>query len=176
MQNKTIAFAIFSVLKWLNSQLPSHPRLRAFFRSISPRHFSNGDWNTGGSCDNEVPLSHGSEGKCIILSARIVKLLTNYFLFPLLHKILQLNSPKRLDLKIDLYDEVGIGGGASGIAGGLLHPYSPKVKLLWEGAQCWNDSINLLKIAEEVANSRKCKVGESSENIETFVGHKRQKI
>ncbi|KAK4257511.1 hypothetical protein QN277_007089 [Acacia crassicarpa] len=83
------------------------------------------------------------------------------------------NSPKRLDLKIDLYDEVGIGGGASGIAGGLLHPYSPKVKLLWEGAQCWNESINLLKIAEEVANSRKCKVGESSENIETFFGHKR---
>ncbi|KAI9114036.1 hypothetical protein K1719_015287 [Acacia pycnantha] len=52
-------FTVFSVLKWLNSQLPSHPRLRAFFRTISPRHFSNGDWNTGGSCDNEVPLSHG---------------------------------------------------------------------------------------------------------------------
>lgn len=27
---------------------------------------------------------------------------------------------------IDIYDEVGIGGGASGVAGGLLHPYSPK--------------------------------------------------
>lgn len=28
---------------------------------------------------------------------------------------------------IDIYDETGIGGGASGISGGLLHPYSPKV-------------------------------------------------
>ncbi|KAK4256812.1 hypothetical protein QN277_006489 [Acacia crassicarpa] len=54
-------FTVFSVVKWLNSQLPSHPRLRAFFRTISPRHFFNGDWNTGGSCDNDVPLSHGSE-------------------------------------------------------------------------------------------------------------------
>lgn len=35
-------------------------------------------------------------------------------------------SPKELNLRIDIYDEVGIGGGASGIAGGLLHPYSPK--------------------------------------------------
>jgi len=35
-------------------------------------------------------------------------------------------SPKELNLRVDIYDEVGIGGGASGISGGLLHPYSPK--------------------------------------------------
>ncbi|PPR80403.1 hypothetical protein GOBAR_AA40309 [Gossypium barbadense] len=35
-------------------------------------------------------------------------------------------SPKDLNLHIDLYDEMGIGGGASGVSGGLLHPYSPK--------------------------------------------------
>lgn len=29
-------------------------------------------------------------------------------------------------MRIDIYDEVGIGGGASGVSGGLLHPYSPK--------------------------------------------------
>ncbi|KAL2941767.1 Protein trichome birefringence-like 16 [Bienertia sinuspersici] len=40
-------FTIFSVAKWLDSQLPSHPRLKAFFRTISPRHFFNGEWNTG---------------------------------------------------------------------------------------------------------------------------------
>lgn len=54
----------------------------------------------------------------------IVKIL-NFFIYFSWNYSLQ-NSPKRLDLKIDLYDEVGIGGGASGIAGGLLHPYSPK--------------------------------------------------
>lgn len=34
--------------------------------------------------------------------------------------------PKDVPIRIDLYDEAGIGGGASGVAGGLLHPYSPK--------------------------------------------------
>lgn len=54
-------FTIHSVVRWLDSQLPSHPHLKTFFRTISPRHFFNGDWNTGGSCDNNTPLSGGSE-------------------------------------------------------------------------------------------------------------------
>ncbi|KAL0427654.1 UNVERIFIED_CONTAM: hypothetical protein Slati_2940200 [Sesamum latifolium] len=68
-------------------------------------------------------------------------------------------------LCVDIYDEVGIGGGASGVAGGLLHPYSPKgpyhhstcLALLlllafssfFGGAECWNETLNLLHIAEE---------------------------
>ncbi|KAF3536603.1 hypothetical protein F2Q69_00025408 [Brassica cretica] len=47
------AFTIRSVVKWLDAQLPLHPRLKAFFRTISPRHFRN--------CNNTVPLSRGSE-------------------------------------------------------------------------------------------------------------------
>ncbi|CAJ2637523.1 unnamed protein product [Trifolium pratense] len=84
------------------------------------------------------------------------------------------HSPKELNLKIDIYDEVGIGGGASGISGGLLHPYSPKVKPLWEGAQCWNESIKLLRIAEEASLSRDCQVRESTEQyMKAFVVNKR---
>jgi hypothetical protein len=31
-------------------------------KTISPRHsFQWGDWNSGGSCDSNVPLSGGSE-------------------------------------------------------------------------------------------------------------------
>ncbi|KAK9167278.1 hypothetical protein Scep_002469 [Stephania cephalantha] len=52
---------VYSVVKWLDSQLYRHTRLKAFFRTISPRHFLNGDWNTGGSCDNTIPLVGGSE-------------------------------------------------------------------------------------------------------------------
>lgn len=52
---------IHSIVKWVDSQLPEHPKLRAFYRSLSPRHFFNGDWNTGGSCDNTNPLSKGKE-------------------------------------------------------------------------------------------------------------------
>lgn len=36
------------------------------------------------------------------------------------------HGPKESPMRIDIYDEVGIGGGASGVSGGLLHPYSPK--------------------------------------------------
>lgn len=36
------------------------------------------------------------------------------------------HSSKDSHLCIDIYDEVGIGGAASGVSGGLLHPYSPK--------------------------------------------------
>ncbi|XP_074273582.1 protein trichome birefringence-like 14 isoform X1 [Silene latifolia] len=53
--------AIASVVKWVDSQLPYHPNLKAFYRSISPRHFFNGDWNSGGTCDNMNPLSKGKE-------------------------------------------------------------------------------------------------------------------
>ncbi|OWM76363.1 protein trichome birefringence-like 14 isoform X2 [Punica granatum] len=53
-------FTVHSIARWIDSQLPSHPRLKAFFRTISPRHFANGEWNTGGSCDNMTPLSKGS--------------------------------------------------------------------------------------------------------------------
>ncbi|KAL5698797.1 hypothetical protein ACHQM5_029787 [Ranunculus cassubicifolius] len=64
------------------------------------------------------------------------------------------NVPKESHLCIDIYDEVGIGGGASGVAGGLIHPYSPKAKLLWRGAECWKECMKLLNIAEEAAFAR----------------------
>lgn len=54
-------FTVYSIVKWVNTQLPKYPGLKVFFRSISPRHFFNGDWNTGGTCDNITPLSRGKE-------------------------------------------------------------------------------------------------------------------
>ncbi|GAB2267526.1 hypothetical protein Dimus_002506 [Dionaea muscipula] len=54
-------FTIHSIVEWMDSQLADHPRMRAFYRSISPRHFFNGDWNTGGTCDNTNPLSKGKK-------------------------------------------------------------------------------------------------------------------
>ncbi|XP_060171894.1 uncharacterized protein LOC132603049 isoform X1 [Lycium barbarum] len=60
---------------------------------------------------------------------------------------------------IDIYDEVGIGGGASGMSGGLLHPYSPKVKLLWQGEECWKESLKLLNIAEDSRSSKPLDMG-----------------
>lgn len=54
-------FTIYSVVKWLGSQLPKHPHLKAFYRTISPRHFFHGDWNSGGTCDNTTPLAGEKE-------------------------------------------------------------------------------------------------------------------
>ncbi|XP_010242257.1 PREDICTED: protein trichome birefringence-like 14 [Nelumbo nucifera] len=54
-------FTIYSIVKWLDLQLPKHPQLRTFFRTISPRHYLNGDWNSGGTCNNTTPLAGGKE-------------------------------------------------------------------------------------------------------------------
>ncbi|XP_010456609.1 PREDICTED: protein trichome birefringence-like 16, partial [Camelina sativa] len=54
-------FTIHSTVSWVNSQLPLHPGLKAFYRSLSPRHFVGGEWNTGGSCNNTTPMSIGKE-------------------------------------------------------------------------------------------------------------------
>ncbi|KAI3714490.1 hypothetical protein L6452_21445 [Arctium lappa] len=48
-------FTIYSVVRWVNAELPKHPGLKVFMRSISPRHFFNGEWNTGGTCDSTSP-------------------------------------------------------------------------------------------------------------------------
>jgi hypothetical protein len=53
-------FTFHSIVKWMDAQLPRHPQLKVFYRTISPQHFFNGDWNTGGSCDNTNPLAKGS--------------------------------------------------------------------------------------------------------------------
>ncbi|KAI3709716.1 hypothetical protein L2E82_39482 [Cichorium intybus] len=46
---------VYSIVNWVNSELGKYPGLKAFYRSISPRHFFNGDWNTGGTCDKTTP-------------------------------------------------------------------------------------------------------------------------
>ncbi|XP_022925937.1 pentatricopeptide repeat-containing protein At2g21090-like isoform X3 [Cucurbita moschata] len=54
-------YTVHSIVQWLDLQLSSHPRLKVFFRTISPRHFRNGEWNNKGSCVNTTPLSRGSK-------------------------------------------------------------------------------------------------------------------
>ncbi|CAL9222686.1 unnamed protein product [Arabidopsis halleri] len=85
------------------------------------------------------------------------------------------DSPKELRLSVDVYDEVGIGGGASGVSGGLLHPYSPKGKLLWHGAECWRECLELLNVAETAASSSypATENGDSSESFRNFMVRRR---
>lgn len=66
-------------------------------------------------------------------------------------------------------DLIGVGGGASSVAAGLVHPYSPRGKarkisksrfepaicqLLWKGHEAFNGVRELAVVAEEVANRK----------------------
>ncbi|KQJ92052.1 protein trichome birefringence-like 14 [Brachypodium distachyon] len=59
--NRAKNLTLYSIARWVDSELASRPQMKAFLRTMSPRHFVNGDWNTGGSCGSTVPLSNGSE-------------------------------------------------------------------------------------------------------------------
>ena len=50
-----------------------------------------------------------------------------------------------------------------------IHRWPNVVKLLWEGARFWEESIKLLRVAEEACLSKECKNGESK----AFIAHKR---
>ncbi|VVB02275.1 unnamed protein product [Arabis nemorensis] len=78
------------------------------------------------------------------------------------------DCPKDMRLSVDVYDEIGIGGGASGVSGGLLHPYSPKGKLLWHGAECWRECLELLNVAETAASSTYPSVAEKGDCNDSF--------
>ncbi|XP_039038637.1 protein trichome birefringence-like 14 [Hibiscus syriacus] len=54
-------FKVKNIVTWLDSKMASNRNLQVFFRTTSPRHFFKGDWNSGGTCDNTVPMTRGSE-------------------------------------------------------------------------------------------------------------------
>ena len=66
-----------------------------------------------------------------------------------------LNSGKEKCSSVTLFDKKGIGAGASGIAAGLLHPYSgPRSKPSWQHLIAMQEALNLLRVAsskQEVA-------------------------
>jgi len=49
-------FTIHGIVKWVDSRIQQQPSLKVFYRTISPRHFSNGEWYNGGTCDNTIPF------------------------------------------------------------------------------------------------------------------------
>jgi glycine/D-amino acid oxidase-like deaminating enzyme len=60
------------------------------------------------------------------------------------------HDPSFPHLKIHLFDSKGIGKGASGIAAGLLHPYSgAHAKLNWRGQEGFQATKELLVVASE---------------------------
>src|SRR4051794_38558010 len=58
-------------------------------------------------------------------------------------------------VQVTLFDEVGIGAGASGVAAGLMHPYTnAHSKLNREGYEGFEASMQLLTAAEQALGYR----------------------
>ncbi|PKA65513.1 hypothetical protein AXF42_Ash005847 [Apostasia shenzhenica] len=76
---------------------------------------------------------------------------------------------KGSDMSIDIYDEAGIGSSTSGVSGGLLHPYSPKAKLLWKGSDSWKECLELLAVAQR-AMERNASAWETHDQSCSFDG------
>jgi len=56
-------------------------------------------------------------------------------------------------IHIDLYDSFGLGAGGSGAAAGLLHPYTPRGKVLWRGVEAFQDALRLVGAAEAAVDA-----------------------
>ena len=52
-------------------------------------------------------------------------------------------------MEVHLFDEKGIAGGASGVAAGLLHPYTPRGKIIWRGVEGVAATLALVAAAED---------------------------
>lgn len=61
--------------------------------------------------------------------------------------LLQLSN-ESIQISVDVFDGEGIGAGASGVSGGILHPYTPKGKLVWGGAEGWMTALEMLSVAD----------------------------
>ncbi|KAG2484622.1 hypothetical protein HYH03_016576 [Edaphochlamys debaryana] len=62
-------------------------------------------------------------------------------------------APRGRPLHLHLYDAAGIAAGGSGAAAGMLHPYSPRGKLLWRAAEAMEASLEAVAAAEAAAAS-----------------------
>ncbi|KAJ7545107.1 hypothetical protein O6H91_09G107500 [Diphasiastrum complanatum] len=56
-------YTVQNVVKFMNNQIDHNPGLRVFLTTLSPRHFRNGDWDSGGSCDNIKPFGDPTNSK-----------------------------------------------------------------------------------------------------------------
>jgi len=56
------------------------------------------------------------------------------------------------DIEVSLFDEYGIGGGASGLAAGLMHPYNARSSLFAQGIEGLAATKQLLDIAAIASN------------------------
>jgi glycine/D-amino acid oxidase-like deaminating enzyme len=81
-----------------------------------------------------------------IIGAGFAGLATAYYL---------LEDSKHKNIQVTLFDANGIGGGASGIAAGLMHPYAgAHAKVNWRGFEGFAASMELLDLASDALKKK----------------------
>lgn len=63
------------------------------------------------------------------------------------HVVEEANARGRA-IDVTLVDAVGVAGGASGVAAGLLHPYTPRGKVVWEGEAGVREAKRMIDAAQ----------------------------
>ena len=63
------------------------------------------------------------------------------------HVIEEANARGRA-IDVTLMDAVGVAGGASGVAAGLLHPYTPRGKTVWRGDEGVREAKRMIDAAQ----------------------------
>ncbi|KAJ7281182.1 hypothetical protein O6H91_Y366500 [Diphasiastrum complanatum] len=59
-------YTLRSVAKFMDIQIAHNPGLRVFITTLSPRHFRNGDWDSGGTCENNIPFGETTSSDPVI--------------------------------------------------------------------------------------------------------------
>lgn len=73
------------------------------------------------------------------------------------------DAPDCPAVSLHLYEAHGLGAGGSGAAAGLLHPYTPRGKLLWRGMEAFADALFLTAAAESAAAKAAAAAGETAD-------------
>lgn len=66
----------------------------------------------------------------------------------LAYHLLREGAKRRERIQLDVYDAFEIGSGATGVAAGLIHPFSPSGKVLWQGLTAHHHAERLIQAAQ----------------------------
>jgi glycine/D-amino acid oxidase-like deaminating enzyme len=78
-------------------------------------------------------------------------------------------------VRVTLIDEKRVAGGASGVAAGLLHPYTPRGKIIWRGTEGVTATLELVEAAENAERAMEATAMEATAERDEVNGEEKKK-
>ena len=78
-------------------------------------------------------------------------------------------------VRVTLIDEKRVAGGASGVAAGLLHPYTPRGKIIWRGTEGVAATLELVEAAENAERAMEATAMEATAERDEVYGDEKKK-